>query len=89
MLSILLDPAAFQVEDSFASEALKFIDFVKSSDKVSPDAEILMPGDIERRNRAERTAQGIELDDKTWSQIEGVAAAVKVPAEMLARAKGK
>ena len=80
MLSILLDPAAFQVQDSLADEARKFVDFVKSSEKVSPDAEILMPGDVERRNRAERMAKGIELDDKTWSQIEAVAAAVKVSA---------
>jgi uncharacterized oxidoreductase len=88
MLSILLDPAAFQVQDSLADEARKFVDFVKSSEKVSPDAEILMPGDVERRNRAERMAKGIELDDKTWSQIEGVAAAVKVSAGLLEKAKG-
>lgn len=87
MLSILLDPATFQVGDELPAEARRFVDFVKSSEKVSPDAEILMPGDIERRNRAERTAKGIELDDKTWSQIEGVAAAVKVPAELVARVK--
>ena len=89
MLSILLDPATFQVEGELQAEARRFVDFVKSSEKVSPDSEILMPGDIERRNRAERTAMGIELDDKTWSQIEGVAAAVKVPGELLERAKGK
>jgi uncharacterized oxidoreductase len=88
MLSILLDPTGFQVQDSLQAEARKFVDFVKSSEKVSPTAEILMPGDVERRNRAERTAKGIELDDKTWSQIEGVAAAVKVPTELLAKAKG-
>jgi hydroxycarboxylate dehydrogenase B len=83
MLSILLDPAALQVQDSLADEARKFVDFVKSSEKVSPDAEILMPGDVERRNRAERTAKGIELDDKTWSQIEAAAAAVKVPSQYI------
>ncbi len=88
MLSIILDPAGFQVQDSLQAEARKFVDFVKSSEKVSPSAEILMPGDVERRNRAERMAKGIELDDKTWSQIEGVATAVKVPAELLAKAKG-
>lgn len=88
MLSILLDPATFQVGDELQAEARRFVDFVKSSEKVSPDAEILMPGDVERRNRAERTTKGIELDDKTWSQIEGVAMAVKVPGELLAKAKG-
>ncbi|MFN0022100.1 MAG: malate/lactate/ureidoglycolate dehydrogenase [Pirellulaceae bacterium] len=89
MLSILLDPATFQVGDELQAEARRFVDFVKSSEKVSPDSEILMPGDVERRNRAERTAKGIELDDKTWSQIEGVAVAEKVPVELLAKVKGK
>lgn len=88
MLSILLDPAIFQVQEEFQVEARRFVDFVKSSEKVSPDAEILMPGDVERRNRAERTAKGIELDDKTWSQIETVARSVNVPADLLAKAQG-
>jgi uncharacterized oxidoreductase len=87
MLSIILDPAAFHVQDSFLQEARTFVDFVKSSEKVSPTSEILMPGDVERRNRAERTAKGIELDDKTWSQIEGVAKAVKVSPELVEKAK--
>lgn len=89
MLSILLDPAIFQVGDELQAEAKKFVDFVKSSEKVSPESEILMPGDVERRNRNERMAKGIELDDKTWSQIEGVATAVKAPAELIAKAKGQ
>lgn len=88
MLSILLDPVAFQVGEGFEAEARQFVDFVKSSEKVSPDAEILMPGDIERRNRAERTAKGIELDDKTWGQIEAVARSVKIPAELIASVTG-
>jgi uncharacterized oxidoreductase len=87
MLSILLDPATFQVGDELQAEARKFVDFVKSSVKVSPEAEILMPGDVERRNRKERMAKGIELDDKTWSQIEGVALAVHTSPELLAQAK--
>ena len=89
MLSILLDPFIFQVGDELQAEAKKFVDFVKSSEKVSPESEILMPGDVERRNRNERMAKGIELDDKTWSQIEGVATAVKAPAELIAKAKGQ
>ena len=28
-----------------------------------------MPGEIEERTKARRAAEGIELDEKTWSQI--------------------
>lgn len=89
MLSILLDPAALQVGDTMSEDARCFIDFVKSSEKVSPTAEILMPGDIERRNRADRTARGIELDEKTWSQIAAAAESEKVTSDLIARAEGR
>ena len=44
-------------------------EFVKSSEKVTPDGEILMPGEIEERTKAQRLREGIELDETTWGQI--------------------
>jgi uncharacterized oxidoreductase len=88
MLSIILDPAAFQVEDSFLDEVKCFVDFVKTSEKVSPTAEILVPGDVERRNRAERMARGIELDDNTWNQLAACAQSLGVRDELIAHAQG-
>jgi len=78
MFSILLEPARFQLPE-FAEEVRRFIDFVKSSEKTSPTAEILVPGDVERRNRAERLAKGIELDENTWKQLATTAETVGVP----------
>ena len=69
MLTILLDPAVFQSEKDFTAEVQRFIDYVRSSKKVSPESEILMPGEIEERNRVRRRREGIELDEKTWGQI--------------------
>jgi uncharacterized oxidoreductase len=88
MLSIILDPAVFQVQDSFFGEVKAFLDFVKSAEKVSPTSEILVPGDVERRQRAERTAKGIELDENTWNQIIACAQSLNVADELIARAKG-
>lgn len=88
MLSIILDPATFLSRDEFLAEAHRFAEFVKASEKVSPDAEILIPGDVERRNRAERSARGIELDDKTWSQIDATAKSLNVSEEIMGRVKG-
>jgi uncharacterized oxidoreductase len=81
MLTILLDPAVFQREQDFAAEVNRFIDYVRSSKKTSPQSEILMPGEIEERNRDRRRREGIELDDKTWSQIFATAKSLHVPFE--------
>ena len=88
MLSIILDPVVFQVQDHFLQEVKCFVDFVKSSEKVSPTAEILVPGDIERRTRAERMARGIELDENTWNQIATCAPSLGVRTDLIAHAKG-
>ena len=69
MLSIVLDPKFFVQNEEFACEVNRFIEFVKSSEKVSIDGEILMPGEFEDRMRAKRVSEGIDLDETTWSQI--------------------
>ncbi|MBI2825333.1 MAG: malate/lactate/ureidoglycolate dehydrogenase [Planctomycetia bacterium] len=81
MLSVLLDPRKFQAEDVFATEVRRYIEFVKSSRTVAPGGEILMPGEPEERSRAARTKNGIELDEKTWSQIVATADSVGLPAD--------
>ena len=69
MLTLLIDPGFFQSADDFAAEARRFIDYVKSAERVSPDAEILTPGEPEQRTRARRLREGIDLDDTTWGQL--------------------
>lgn len=88
MLSIILDPVRFQVQDQFLDEVKCFLDFVKSSERASPTAEILVPGDVERRHRAERIARGIELDENTWNQIASCAQSLGVSTDLIARAQG-
>ncbi len=83
MLSIVLDPAVLPTSDSFLGEIRTFVDFVKGSEKTSPGAEILMPGEIEHRNRQQRLADGIELDEKTWGQIAETARSLGVSHELL------
>src|SRR5438874_1798752 len=47
MLSIYLDPARFQPDANFAAEVQRLIAWVKSSEKATPEGDILMPGEIE------------------------------------------
>lgn len=69
MLSILMEPKFFASQEALAAEMGQFVDFVKSSEKVSPDAQIMMPGEVEQRTREQRMAGGVELDETTWNQI--------------------
>lgn len=69
MLSIYLDPARVERGGGFHAEASEFVRWVKSSRTATPDGQILLPGEVESRNRARRMADGIELDDTTWQQL--------------------
>jgi uncharacterized oxidoreductase len=76
MLSIILDPSRFQEDATFGAEVNRFVAWVKSSAKASPDGDILMPGEIEERTKAQRLRDGIPIDDTTWAQIRDTAKAV-------------
>jgi uncharacterized oxidoreductase len=78
MLSIILDQRMFQSEEAFAAEIERFITWVKSAETVAPGGEILMPGEIEARNRVQRVRDGIELDMTTWGQLVSVGKSVGV-----------
>ncbi len=69
MLSIIFEPAFFQSAEGFKEEIRGLIAHVKSSRTVTPDGEILMPGEPESRTRASRLRDGIEVDDTTWGQL--------------------
>jgi uncharacterized oxidoreductase len=85
MLSIFLDPKVLQNDAAFQAELQRFIAWVKSSERTEPNGDILMPGEIEERTKAQRSRDGIELDATTWSQIQATARSVGV-AELLLQA---
>jgi uncharacterized oxidoreductase len=86
MLSILLDPKVFATEECLQGELAQFIEWVKSSRKTTPTGEILMPGEIEDRTRAQRVERGVELDETTWGEIVATARAVGLEEERIALA---
>jgi hydroxycarboxylate dehydrogenase B len=81
MLSIILDPAILQSTKAFSEEIGGLIEHVKSSRTVTPDGEILMPGEPEARSRARKMREGIEIDLTTWGQIVATAESLGVPVE--------
>jgi uncharacterized oxidoreductase len=82
MLSIYVDPAKLQTPGSLFEEIRRYVDFVKSSRPTTPGGEVLVPGEIENRNRAAR-GNGLELDDTTWGQIVEAAKSVGVEDDLI------
>lgn len=69
MLSIFIDPARLDPDAFFPSEVQRYVEFVKSSKRVDPGEEILMPGEAEERYRVQRASLGVPLSDDTWQSI--------------------
>ncbi|MCJ2063859.1 Ldh family oxidoreductase [Methylobacterium sp. J-088] len=68
MLSIYVTPAALGTEDVLATEARAYLDFFKSA-RPMPGAEVLLPGEPERRMRVQRLAEGVPLPEPVWETL--------------------
>ncbi len=68
VLLLVIDIARFVPMDAYMKEVGQLVDFIKSSPLAPGFDEILVPGEIESRQRAKRV-DGIEIDDKTWQEI--------------------
>ncbi len=76
-LILMLDIARFGDANVFQSQVDSIIEFVKQDPL---EGEVLYPGEVEARTRAQRLANGIELPAATWREItecaEGLGAAL-------------
>jgi uncharacterized oxidoreductase len=81
MLSIYIAPDVYDPGGGVAREARRFIDFVTASPPAKRGEPVLAPGDVERRNRAERLAGGVPIDDKTYADLVAAAASVGIDAK--------
>ena len=63
MLSIILDPAVFPWEDRFSQEIRGLIAHVKSSRTMTPDGEILMPGEPKAQSGEETSRRDRDRRD--------------------------
>ena len=76
MLSVLIDTDSLSGEQAFAADVQRLKSWVKASPPIAPGGEVLLPGEVERRVRADRETNGIPLDDATRAQIASAAQAV-------------
>jgi hydroxycarboxylate dehydrogenase B len=74
MLSVVFDADAFCGAQAFRDEIGRMASWVRASPPIAAGSNVLLPGEIERRTRAERERDGVPLDAATRHQI---AAAVR------------
>jgi uncharacterized oxidoreductase len=69
MLSIVLNPDGFGLGEGWKDEVDRFTGFVKASPPAPGVDAVMVPGDPERKTRAERERLGVPMDDGTWNGI--------------------
>ena len=74
----LFDVARFMDPDAFKIQMSDFIDYLKAG--ATEGSEVVFPGEMEQRTAEKRRAEGIWIEDKTWSELEelGVEAVERV-----------
>jgi len=75
MLSVIIDPDAVGERGALEHEVTALLGWVKASPPRAGFDEVLLPGEPERRRRAERLAGGIGIDEQSWREIRTAALA--------------
>jgi uncharacterized oxidoreductase len=81
MLSIYIAPAVYDPDGAVSREVARFVEWVKASPPAVTGQPVLLPGEVERTTRAQRSAKGIAIDDQTWKDLMAAAASVGMSAE--------
>jgi uncharacterized oxidoreductase len=86
MLSIYIDPVRLDAEGGFVAEIRRYVAFARSARPIDPNGKVMMPGDPENAQRAERGRAGIPLQPSTWDSIAATARALGIDPEGAAAA---
>jgi uncharacterized oxidoreductase len=78
MLAIYIDPKVVDTSQFFDGEIARYVDFIRATKPVAGVDSVLIPGDPERKMRADRTRNGVPLPDDTWAAIVNTAREVGV-----------
>ncbi len=73
MLSIFIDAVRFDPAHFFDGEVARYLRYIKETKPAQGVAEVLVPGEPERRVKAERMANGVPLTEDTWGSISAAA----------------
>jgi uncharacterized oxidoreductase len=86
MLAFYVDPTVIDTTNYFDDEITRYTDFIRETKPITGVESVLVPGDPERRTRADRTKNGVPLPDDTWAAIVNTAREVGVSEASIQRA---
>ena len=86
MLAFYVDPKVIDTSNYFDEEISRYTDFIRQTKPIAGVESVLVPGDPERKMRAERTRNGVPLPDDTWAAIVNTAREVGVSEASIQRA---
>jgi hydroxycarboxylate dehydrogenase B len=86
MFAIYVDPKVVDTSNFFDGEISRYIEFIRATKPVAGVDAVLIPGDPERKMRADRTRNGVPLPDDTWAAIVNTAREVGVSEVSVQRA---
>src|SRR3954463_6724423 len=69
MFAIYVDPKVVDTSNFFDGEIARYTDFIRATRPMAGVDAVLIPGDPERKMRADRTKNGVPLPDDTWAAI--------------------
>ena len=69
MLTVVINPERMASASFVRTEVDALIAYMKATQPADPALPVLVPGEPERIARAQRIAEGIEIDDTTWKEI--------------------
>ena len=81
MLSIYIAPQVYDAQGAVAAEIARFAAWVKASPPARSETAVLLPGDVERMTRKERSSRGVPVDDKTCADLVDAGASVGMTRE--------
>ena len=88
MLSIIIDPAAVGDLQAFDDEVSAMIDYIYASTPADGTEKVLIPGDPEQITKAAREANGVDIDDNSWSDVLRSGEAAGLTAEAMSTLMG-
>ena len=86
MFAIYVDPRVVDTSNFFDVEISRYVDFIRATRPVAGVDAVLIPGDPEKKTRADRTRNGVPLPDDTWAAIVNTAREVGVDEASIQRA---
>jgi uncharacterized oxidoreductase len=78
LLGIFIDPERIDPAHFFDGEISRYIAYVKDTRPAAGTTEVLVPGEVEARTRAERLKDGVPLPDDVWATIVAAARSVGI-----------